>query len=81
MFAAMAGGGGDRRLVVEVVAAKGLMPKDGQGSCNAYCVVRYWGSFTTTRVFVFEILSNLKCSSALHWIGNVWSSGGSVDQC
>jgi hypothetical protein len=23
-----------------VVGAKGLMPKDGQGSANAYCVVR-----------------------------------------
>lgn len=31
---------GVRRVVVEVVAAKGLMPKDGQGSANAYCVVR-----------------------------------------
>lgn len=31
---------GVRRLMVEVVAAKGLMPKDGQGSANAYCVVR-----------------------------------------
>lgn len=30
---------GARKLVVEVVAAKGLMPKDGQGSTNAYCVV------------------------------------------
>ena len=28
-----------RKLVVEVVAAKALMPKDGQGSTNAYCVV------------------------------------------
>lgn len=35
--AAMAGG---RRIVVEVVGAKGLMPKNGQGSANAYCVVR-----------------------------------------
>lgn len=34
----MAGG---RKLVVEVLAAKGLMPKDGQGSANAYCVVRF----------------------------------------
>jgi hypothetical protein len=33
----MAGG---RKLAVEVVGAKGLMPKDGQGSANAYCVVR-----------------------------------------
>lgn len=29
-----------RRLIVEVVAAKGLMPKDGLGTANAYCVVR-----------------------------------------
>jgi len=31
--------GNARKLVVEVLAAKGLMPKDGEGSCNAYCVV------------------------------------------
>lgn len=30
-----------RKLIVEVVAAKALMPKDGQGSTNAYCVVRH----------------------------------------
>jgi hypothetical protein len=38
---------------VEVVAAKALMPKDGQGSTNAYCVVSFssgslglaWGNF------------------------------------
>lgn len=34
----MAGG---RKLMVEVIAAKGLMPKDGEGSANAYCVVRH----------------------------------------
>jgi len=28
-----------RKLVVEVLAAKALMPKDGEGSSNAYCVV------------------------------------------
>lgn len=28
-----------KRLIVEVVAAEGLMPKDGQGTTNAYCVV------------------------------------------
>lgn len=31
-----------RKLIVEVVAAKALMPKDGQGSTNAYCVVCSW---------------------------------------
>ncbi len=31
--------GNARKLLVEVLAAKGLMPKDGEGSCNAYCVV------------------------------------------
>lgn len=29
-----------RKMVVEVISARGLMPKDGQGSSNAYCVVR-----------------------------------------
>lgn len=32
----MAGG---RKLMVEVTSARDLMPKDGQGSSNAYCVV------------------------------------------
>lgn len=39
-----------RKLIVEVVAAKALMPKDGQGSTNAYCVVRNLkpiGTFTS----------------------------------
>lgn len=31
---------GARKLIVEVTSAKDLMPKDGQGSSNAYCVVR-----------------------------------------
>lgn len=31
---------GARKLVVEVISAKDLMPKDGHGSSNAYCVVR-----------------------------------------
>jgi hypothetical protein len=35
-----------RKMVVEVISARGLMPKDGQGSSNAYCVVRVqtWGA-------------------------------------
>ena len=37
----MAGG---RKLMVEVISARDLMPKDGQGSSNAYCVVRVAGS-------------------------------------
>jgi hypothetical protein len=28
-----------RKLVVEVISARDLMPKDGQGSSNSYCVV------------------------------------------
>ncbi|XP_024367662.1 FT-interacting protein 3 [Physcomitrium patens] len=43
----MAGG---RKLVVEVLAAKGLMPKDGQGSANAYCVLDFHGQRKRTRV-------------------------------
>lgn len=35
---------------MEVVAAKGLMPKDGQGTTNAYCVLDYGGQRTRTRV-------------------------------
>jgi hypothetical protein len=30
---------GERKLVVEVTSARGLMPKGGEGSSNAYCVV------------------------------------------
>lgn len=43
----MAGG---RKLAVEVVGAKGLMPKDGQGSANAYCVLDYEGQRKRTKV-------------------------------
>ncbi|XP_024398723.1 FT-interacting protein 3 isoform X1 [Physcomitrium patens] len=43
----MAGG---RKLMVEVIAAKGLMPKDGEGSANAYCVLDYDGQRKRTRV-------------------------------
>ncbi|KAG0576152.1 hypothetical protein KC19_5G059000 [Ceratodon purpureus] len=39
-----------RKLMVEVVAAKALMPKDGQGSTNAYCVLDYAGQRRRTRV-------------------------------
>lgn len=39
-----------RKLIVEVVAAKALMPKDGQGSTNAYCVLDYDGQRKRTRV-------------------------------
>jgi len=38
-----------RRLMVEVVAAKELMPKDGQGTANAYCVV------SNLRVYSFQL--------------------------
>jgi hypothetical protein len=31
--------GAARKMVVEVTSARGLMPKDGQGSANPYCVV------------------------------------------
>lgn len=43
----MAGG---RRIVVEVVGAKGLMPKNGQGSANAYCVLDFDGQRFRTKV-------------------------------
>jgi hypothetical protein len=35
---------GERKLVVEVTSARGLMPKDGEGSSNAYCVVSFVSS-------------------------------------
>lgn len=35
---------GGRKLVVEITSARDLMPKDGQGSSNAYCVVRFTAS-------------------------------------
>jgi hypothetical protein len=31
---------GERKLIVEITSARALMPKDGEGSSNAYCVVR-----------------------------------------
>ncbi|CAK9202097.1 unnamed protein product [Sphagnum jensenii] len=39
-----------RKLVVEVLAAKALMPKDGEGSSNAYCVLDYDGQRKRTKV-------------------------------
>jgi hypothetical protein len=30
----------ERKLIVEITSARALMPKDGEGSSNAYCVVR-----------------------------------------
>nr|CAD1824227.1 unnamed protein product [Ananas comosus var. bracteatus] len=38
-----AAGGNVRKLVVEVVDARDLVPKDGQGSCSAYAVVDFDG--------------------------------------
>ncbi|XP_020105764.1 protein QUIRKY [Ananas comosus] len=40
---AAAAGGNVRKLVVEVVDARDLVPKDGQGSCSAYAVVDFDG--------------------------------------
>ena len=45
---------GARKLVVEVVAAKGLMPKDGQGSTNAYCVVGCTSFFSFVKISRFR---------------------------
>ncbi|CAK9210321.1 unnamed protein product [Sphagnum troendelagicum] len=39
-----------RNLVVEVISARDLMPKDGQGSANAYCVLDYGGQRNKTRI-------------------------------
>ncbi|CAK9238618.1 unnamed protein product [Sphagnum troendelagicum] len=39
-----------RKMVVEVISARGLMPKDGQGSSNAYCVLDYDGQRKRTKV-------------------------------
>ncbi|CAK9266232.1 unnamed protein product [Sphagnum jensenii] len=47
--------GNARKLVVEVLAAKGLMPKDGEGSCNAYCVLDYDGQRKRTKVKVKDL--------------------------
>lgn len=41
---------GARKLVVEVISAKDLMPKDGHGSSNAYCVLDYDGQRKRTKV-------------------------------
>jgi len=41
---------GERKLVVEVTSARGLMPKDGEGSSNAYCVLDYGHQRKRTRV-------------------------------
>ncbi|CAK9229574.1 unnamed protein product [Sphagnum troendelagicum] len=42
--------GAARKMVVEVTSARGLMPKDGQGSANPYCVLDYDGQRKRTKV-------------------------------
>ncbi len=50
-----------RKMVVEVISARGLMPKDGQGSSNAYCVVRVqtWGAHFIWLSGVFALAPHL----------------------
>jgi Ca2+-dependent lipid-binding protein len=41
---------GERKLIVEITSARALMPKDGEGSSNAYCVLDYDNNRKRTRV-------------------------------
>jgi hypothetical protein len=45
---------GERKLIVEITSARALMPKDGEGSSNAYCVVRssFFVSVVVAHVFL-----------------------------
>jgi hypothetical protein len=47
---------GERKLIVEITSARALMPKDGEGSSNAYCVVRS-SFFVSVVAHVFFFLS------------------------
>ena len=69
----MAGG---RKLMVEVISARDLMPKDGQGSSNAYCVVSGGagsGVFLVLEWFVDVV--GFVISGIVEWVsaGGVWS--------
>ncbi|KAJ7297142.1 hypothetical protein O6H91_08G112600 [Diphasiastrum complanatum] len=41
---------GSRKLFVEICSAHNLMPKDGQGSANPYCVLDFYGQRRKTTV-------------------------------
>ncbi len=50
--------GAARKMVVEVTSARGLMPKDGQGSANPYCVVSA-GTWMRDVVFLLSLLAGV----------------------
>jgi hypothetical protein len=51
---------GERKLIVEITSARALMPKDGEGSSNAYCVVRS-SFFVSVVAHVFLIFLFVLC--------------------
>jgi hypothetical protein len=59
---------GERKLIVEITSARALMPKDGEGSSNAYCVVR--SSFfvsVVAHVFFFFVCLFCVCLFVCDW--------------
>jgi hypothetical protein len=51
--------GAARKIVVEVTSARGLMPKDGQGSANPYCVVSAGTWMRDVVVFLLSLLAGV----------------------
>jgi len=51
--------GAARKMVVEVTSARGLMPKDGQGSANPYCVVSAGTWMRDVVVFLLSLLAGV----------------------
>ncbi len=73
-----------RKMVVEVISARGLMPKDGQGSSNAYCVVRVqtWGAhfIWLSRLFALapHLLQRRTCFGFSSFVVSRLDSGVSI---
>ncbi|KAK0601511.1 hypothetical protein LWI29_024924 [Acer saccharum] len=44
-----------RRLIVEVVDARNLLPKDGQGTSSPYAVIDYYGQRKKTRTVIRDL--------------------------
>jgi hypothetical protein len=51
--------GAARKMVVEVTSARGLMPKDGQGSANPYCVVSAGTWMRDVVAFLLSLLAGV----------------------
>nr|XP_043609107.1 protein QUIRKY [Erigeron canadensis] len=51
----MAGSATDKKLVVEVVDARNLVPKDGHGTCSPYVIIDFYGQRRKTKVVARDL--------------------------